>query len=151
MSISRRTRLAPLAAGDLEQPAVEVERLLGVEELVQVRLFGQIADPLVLRHVRRGLAENQRVALGRKQKPEQQLDRRRLARPVRAQQTENLAPMDLEVKRLERQNLRPAPEIAVNLGQVSRLDDDVWAHQNGASALCRKRAWSNPRLPGPAG
>ena len=33
---------------DVEQPAVEVERLLGVEEAVEVRLLGQVADALVL-------------------------------------------------------------------------------------------------------
>ena len=34
--------------GHVEQPAVEVQRLLGVEEAVEVRLLGQVADPLVL-------------------------------------------------------------------------------------------------------
>ena len=29
---------------DVEQPAVEVERLLGVEEAVQIRFFRQVAD-----------------------------------------------------------------------------------------------------------
>ena len=34
--------------GNVEEPAVEIERLFGVEELVQVGFFGQIPDPFVL-------------------------------------------------------------------------------------------------------
>ncbi len=47
---------------DVEQPAVEVERLLGVEEAVQVRLFRQESDALVLLDLRRRFAEHERVA-----------------------------------------------------------------------------------------
>ena len=65
--------LGPLGRRDLEQPAVEVERFLGVEELVEVRLFGQVADPLVLGDVGRRLVEDERVALGGKSRPSRSL------------------------------------------------------------------------------
>ena len=63
-------RVDPLAAHvvrHVEQPAVEVERLLGVEEAVQVRLFRQVAEPLVLADVGGVFAEHQGLALGGKQ------------------------------------------------------------------------------------
>ena len=50
---------------DVEQPAVEVERLLGIQEAVQIRLFRQVADPLVLADVGGVFAEDQGLALGR--------------------------------------------------------------------------------------
>ena len=127
--------LGPLGRRDLEQPAVEVERLLGVQELVEVRLLGQVADPLVLGDVGRRLVEDQRVALGREEQAEQELDRGRLARAVGPEQAEDLAPVDLEVERLERLDLRASPEVAVDLGQVPCLDNDVTAHHAGA--LCK--------------
>ena len=142
MSISRSTRLRPLGRRDVEQPAVEVERLLGVEELVEVRLLGQVADPLVLGDVGGRLVEDQRLALGGEEQAEQQLDRGRLARAVGAEQAEDLAPMDLQVERLQRLDLRAAPEVAVDLGQVPGLDDDVTAHHEGA--LCKTR-WTSRR------
>ena len=45
--------------GHVEQPAVEIERLLGVQEAVKVRFLGQVADPLVLGHVGGVAAEDQ--------------------------------------------------------------------------------------------
>ncbi len=47
-----------------------MEGFLGVEKLVKIRLLGQVADPLVLGNVRRGLIEDQRLALGREQEAE---------------------------------------------------------------------------------
>ncbi len=124
--------LLPLARADLEQPAVEVQRFLGVEEFVQVRLFGEVADPLVLGDVRRRLSHQERLALGREEQAEQELDRRRLARAVGAEQAENLSSVDLQVKRLEGEHLGPSPEVAVDLGQVPGFNDDVGAHLLGA-------------------
>ena len=134
MSISWPTRLFRSAARDLEQPAVEVERLLGVEELVEVRLLGQVADPLVLGDVGGRLVEDQGVALGGEEQAEQQLDRRGLARAVGAQQAEDLAAVDLKIEGLEGLDLRASPEIAVDLGQVPRLDDHFRSlvHHEGA-------------------
>ena len=137
----------PLAAyvrRHVEQPAVEVERFLGVEEPVEIRLFRQVADPLVLGDVGGRLAEDQRLALGRKEQPQQQLDRRRLARAVRAQQAEDLAAADFQVERLEGPDLLPAPEIAVHLGQGPRLENNFFAHKRdrGSANRRRKTAWS---------
>ena len=117
--------LVPLGGRDLEQPAVEVERLLGVEEPVEVRLLGQVADPLVLGDVGGRLVEDQGVALGGEEQAEQQLDGGGLARAVGPEQAEDLAPVDLKVEGLEGLDLRASPEVAVDLGQVPRLDDDV--------------------------
>ena len=56
-------RLRPAAVGPIgrhvEQPAVEVERLFGVQEPVQIRLFRQIADALVLGDVGGVFAEDE--------------------------------------------------------------------------------------------
>jgi hypothetical protein len=60
---------------------------------------------------------------------EQQLDRRGLARPVGPEQAEDLAPMNLQVQRLEGQHLAASPEVAVDLRQVPGLDDDVTVHR----------------------
>ena len=46
--ISESTRCSRDVGRHVEQPAVEVERLLGRQKPVQVRLFRQIAEPLVL-------------------------------------------------------------------------------------------------------
>jgi hypothetical protein len=118
----------------VEQPAVEVERLLGVEELVEVRLLGQVADPLVLRDVGRPAAEDERLARGGKDEPQQELHRGRLAGPVGPEQAEDLAPADLEVERLERHLLAATPEVAVGLREVAGFDDDV-----GASGTLARR------------
>jgi hypothetical protein len=50
---------------DIEQPAVEIERFLGIEEAIQVRLFRKVAKPLILADVRGILTENERLAFGR--------------------------------------------------------------------------------------
>ncbi len=134
MSISRPTRLFRSRSRHLEQPSVELKRLLGVQELVEVRLLGQVADPLVLGDVGRRLVEDQRLALGREQQAEQQLDRGRLSRAVGPEQAEDLAAIHLQVEGLERLDLGAAPEIAVDLGQVPGLDDDFMTHY--ANALC---------------
>ena len=116
--------LPPFRRRHIEQAAVEVQRFLGVQELVQVRLLGQVADPFVLADVGGVLAEHQRPAAGGKQQPQEQLDGRRLARAVGAQQAENLAPPHFQVERFEGPHLLPAPEVAVDLGQIVRLDHD---------------------------
>src|SRR5205807_1031754 len=98
--------LVTLGGGNLEQAAVELKRLLGVEELVQIRLLGKVADPLVLGHVGGGLVEDEGIAFGRKEQPQKQLDGGGLARAVRAQQPENLAAVHLKIEGLESLNLR---------------------------------------------
>src|SRR5262249_31885594 len=67
---------------DVEKPTVKVERFFSIEETIEVRFLGQVADLLILRNRRGGLAENERVALGREEETEQKLDRRSLSRAV---------------------------------------------------------------------
>ena len=157
MSINWPTRLFRSARRDLEQASIELKGLFGVQELVKVRLLGQVADPLVLGDVRRRFVEDQRLALGREQQAEQQLDRRGLPGAVGPEQAEDLAAMHLEVKCLERLNLGPAPEIAIDLGQIPRLDDDFRTHYASlpleiqmsmnaeSSSVCYERACRNVR------
>src|SRR5262249_59618837 len=97
----------------VEEGAVEIERLLGVEESVEVRLFREVADPLVLLDVQGRLVEDQGVALGREEQAQQQLDGGGLARAVGAEQAEDLAAFDGQVERPEGGLFAAAPEGAV--------------------------------------
>ena len=115
---------------DVEQPAVEVERLFGVQEAVEIRLFRQVADALVLADVGGVFAEDEGLALGGKQQAEQQLDRGGFAGAVGAEQAEDLALLDFQVERLEGPHLWPAPEIAIDLREGPRFDDCLIRHTN---------------------
>ena len=126
--ISSSIRCAEHVVRDVEQPAVEVERLLGVQEPVQIRLFRQVAEPLVLADVGGVFAEHQGLALGGEQQAQQQLDRGRLAGAVGAQQAEDLALLDFQVEGLEGPHLLPAPEVAIDLRQGPRFDDCLTRH-----------------------
>src|SRR5262249_49740640 len=119
----------------VEQPAVEVERLLGGQEAVQVRLLGQVTDALVLADVGGRLAEDVGLAVGREEQAEQQLDRRRLAGAVWTEQAEDIATVDLEVEGPQGGFLLPAPEVAVDLGELPRLDDDFTAHAAASTSV----------------
>ena len=121
-------RLRRTAGVEVEQPAVEVERLLGVEEAVEVRFLGQVADAFVLVDVGGGLAEDEGLAVGGEEQAEQQLDGGGLAGAVGAEQAEDFALVDLEVEGVQGGLLLPAPEVAVDLGQVARFDDDFLGH-----------------------
>ena len=79
----------------VEQPAVEVERLLGVEEAIEVGLLRQIADALVLGDVGGRLAENEGIAVGGEKQTQEELDGGGLAGAVGAEQAEDLALADL--------------------------------------------------------
>jgi hypothetical protein len=78
----------------IEQPAVKVECLFGIEKTVQIRLFGQKPNPLVLGNVGGVAAKDQRSACRGKQQAQQQLDGGRFARPVRSQKPKHLTAMD---------------------------------------------------------
>src|SRR5262249_23928818 len=113
---------------EVEEPAVEVERLLGVEEAVQVRLFREVADAFVLGDVRGGLAEEKALALSGEEQAEQQLDGGRLARTVGPEQAEDFALADLHGEGAQGGLLLSAPEVAVYLGELARLNDDIMGH-----------------------
>ncbi len=114
-----------LGSGHVEQTTVKVERLLGRQELVQVRFLGQIPNPLVLAGLAGILVKHQDSAAGREQQPEDQLDGGRFSAAVGTEQPENLTLADLDIERLQRVDLFAAPEIAVNLAQVASFDDDT--------------------------
>ena len=61
-------------------------------------------------------------------RPEQQLDRRRLAGAVGAEQAEDFALLDFEVERFEGPHLLPAPEVAIDLREGPRFDDCFACH-----------------------
>src|SRR5205085_5597246 len=86
------------------------------------------ADALVLLDRRGRLAEHEGVALGREEQAQEQLDGGGLARAVGAEQAEDLAALDRQVQGAERGLLAPAPEVAVDLGEVARLDDRFQGH-----------------------
>ena len=48
--------------------------------------------------------------------------------PLGPKQAENLAAADLQVQRLERPDLLPAPKVAVDLGQVRVSNDHIRLH-----------------------
>ncbi len=81
-----------------------------------------------LRDVGGGLAENERLAFGGEQQAEQELDGRGLARAVGPEQAEDLALADLEVEGAEGRLLLPAPEVAIDFGELVCLDDHVVGH-----------------------
>ncbi len=41
--------LSPDVGWHIEQTTIEIERLLGIQKLIQIRFLGEISDPLVLR------------------------------------------------------------------------------------------------------
>src|SRR5690606_27278106 len=72
--------------GDAEDLAEEAQGLLGVEELVEVGLFRQVADAVLDLLVAGIAAEDEGVATGRRDEAEEELDRGGLARAVGAEQ-----------------------------------------------------------------
>ena len=76
-----------------------------------------------LRDVGGGLAEDEGVAVGGEEQAEQELDGRGLAGAVGAEQAEDLALVDLEVEGAQGDLLLPAPEVAVDLGELAGFDD----------------------------
>ncbi len=85
-------------ARHVKQPTVEIERLLGVKEAVEVGFLGQVSEPLVFGHVGGVAAEDQCLSAGGEQEPQQQLDGGCFSRPVGAQQPEYLAAANFQVQ-----------------------------------------------------
>src|SRR5690606_19203389 len=79
-----------LALREFEELAVIVQRLAGVEEGVEVGLFGQVADATLDADIGGELAEDAHAAAGLVQQAEDDLDRGALAGAVGAEQAEDL-------------------------------------------------------------
>src|SRR5438270_2867819 len=112
-----------IAGGHVKKASVKVERFLGIEESIQVRFFGQVANPLILMNARGRFVEDQSVSVGWEQQTQEQLDCRGFARPVGAEQSEDLASIDLQAESVEGNFLLSAPEVPVDLGQISSFDN----------------------------
>src|SRR5262249_5649957 len=112
----------------VEEAAVEGEGLFGIEELVKVRLFREIADALVLVDLGSGLAEDECLTLRGEQQSEQELDGCRLARAIWPEKAKDLAPMDLQVESVQGSFLLAAPEIAVGFGESARFNNHFLGH-----------------------
>src|SRR5579884_934404 len=106
----------PLRRRQIEEPAIEIERLFSIEEAIKIGLFGQIPDALVLDHVGGGPAKDERFAVGGIEQAKQELDGRGLARTVGSEQAEDLALSDFHVKGAEGGLFLPAPKVAIDFG-----------------------------------
>src|SRR6185436_6295721 len=123
-AIERLADALPAVGGGLaEQPPVVVEQLLGGEVVVEVRVLGKVADAAPDRDVAERAAEDLGLAAGRKHQLHEQLERRRLAGAVRAQEAEDVAGGDVDGQAIERAIGARAPEAdQVVLAQLARAD-----------------------------
>ena len=96
------------------QGGVETEHLVGREPGLVPEQLGQVADPAARLAVPDPTTEHRPLARRRPRQAEQQLDRRRLARPVGAEEAEHLAGLDVQVERVERHG--PAVDLAQRVG-----------------------------------
>ena len=97
---ARLGALLRFRAAQAGQPGVGADDLLGRQKLGEIRLFRQIADALPRLVVPHGPVEQPGAAARRRQKPEQHLDGRRLARAVRAEKAEQAAAGDARQRSL---------------------------------------------------
>ncbi len=79
-----------------EKLAEILEQFLGGQVVVEVGVFGKVADPLARRDVADRLAKNLGAPRRREDELHQQLQRGRLAGAVRSQKAEHLARLDRE-------------------------------------------------------
>ena len=111
--IARRSARA-VPRRDPGELGVEGEHLTGVEPRLVAEQLGQVADPAPrVARSPSGAPSTRPDARGRAGEPEQELDRGRLARAVRAEEADQLAATDAQVEAVERG--RP----------TERLDDAV--------------------------
>ena len=109
--------LFAIGARQVEERPEKVERLLGGQVFVQIRLLRQIADlPLGLHRAGRA-TEHVQNAAGRIEQAQQHLDRGRLAGAVRPQKPDHLSGFDGERDVIHRLRLRAAPEIPEHFGK----------------------------------
>ncbi len=111
-----------------KKSAIKIERFLGVQEPIEIRFLGQIADSLILGHAHRRLVENQGFPGCREQQPQKELDGGRLARSIRPQKAEDLALADFQIQGVQGRFLLPAPKVSIDLGQLAGLNNYVLGH-----------------------
>ncbi len=119
-----------LMAGEAVEPGRVAEVLAPCQPAIEPHAVGQVADPALHRErMPRGIeADDAGFARGRLGEPEQHEDRRRLACPVLAEEAEDLACLDLEIERVDRD------EVAVGLRQRARQD-----RGDGVASRCDPR------------
>src|SRR5579872_378390 len=136
-----------LAAGDLEQPRVEIQQVPRRHRVVEIGLLGQIGDLRLDAVIAHRLTEDRGVAGRREQQSEQHLDGRCLARAVASQEAEDFALLDREVEVLDSFDALFSPDVDVFFGQA--LDFDRSRHKLGylrppvwrESSIMNKSQW----------
>ena len=97
---ARRPRARPAGRGSRAAPGAG-------QPLVEAEVLGQVADPPPAPRSPGRLTEDARLAGGRADQAEQDLDRGRLAGAVRAEEAEDLAGLDAQVRVVRAATLRP--------------------------------------------
>src|SRR6185369_1144541 len=141
--------VGPLPPGlgvEVEEPAEEVERLVGVEPPIEVGLLGEEPEARLGADVGGGAAEDRRLARGGEDESEEQLEGRGLPRAVGPDQPEDLARVDRDRKIVEALVLGPSPEILVNLGEPFGLDDGVHRSPSPRKKATKNESSSLPAL-----
>ena len=132
----RVDRSGPVRARQAGQVAVQRQHLPGPHPRLIAEQLGEVADPSPRRQVAERRAEDAAAAAARAGQAEQQLDDRRLARAVRAEQAEHLAALDGHRQAVE------GAHASVLLGEVDRLDRRAVCHLT--------QAWTNAKHRGVA-
>ena len=112
-----------LGARVAEKLRAVFEKLARRQVVVEVRVFGQVPYLRVHACVADVATEYARAARGRVHEAHEQLQRRRLARAVRAEEAENLAAPDRKRQRVERPHpALPKEADLIVLRQILNLD-----------------------------
>ena len=119
----RVDRCGPVRARQVGQVAVQRQHLPGAHPRLIAEQLGEVADPSPRRQVAERRAEDAAAAAARTGQAEQQLDDRRLARAVGAEQAEHLAALDGHRQAVE------GAHASVLLGEVDRLDRRAVCHR----------------------
>ena len=104
------------AALEARPAGVQLEQRRAGQPIVKAEVLGQVADPPAGLGIASSLSEQARLAAGRRNQAEQDLDRRRLAGAVGAQKAEDFTGLDGEVQPVQRDLA------AVLLAESDRLD-----------------------------
>src|ERR1043165_3867346 len=102
-----------------------VQKLARSQVIVEVRIFGKVADARVHLHVVDVSPEDARAPRGWIDETHQELQRSRFPGAVRAEKAEYLAALNLQRQAIERAHLTLAPEAHfVIFGQIFYLNDN---------------------------